>query len=116
LSLRTRFGLAFIAAIVATNILSLFAPARRRCPLARLACGSLRQRLAAALVTPMSATATIVMRSLVSARFRTATHVGTLAAADFASDLFGDRLRCSIHWWGGRKITRLRSKPREHPR
>ena len=115
LSLRARFGLAFIAAIVATSILSLFALARlwrsgavaRRC---------LCQRLAAALVTPLPAAATLIMRSLVSARFSAATHVGERTASSFASDLFGDRFRCSIRWRCGRKISRLRSKPCEHTR
>jgi len=96
LSLRTRFRLALIAAIVATSILSLIALAGPRCSLAGVACRCLRQRFAAALFAPMSATATFIMRSLVSTRFSAATQVGEIAAGDFASDLFGDRLRGSI--------------------
>ena len=54
LSLRTRFRLAFIAAIVATGILSFFTLAGLRCSLAGIACRCLRQCFAAALVTPLS--------------------------------------------------------------
>ena len=110
LSLRTRFRLAFIAAIVATGILSFFTLAGLRCSLAGIACRCLRQCFAAALVTPLS-TATLIMRSLVSADFSAATHVGQLAASNFAGDFFGGRFRRSIHWRGGGKISGLRPKP-----
>jgi hypothetical protein len=76
LPLRAWFSLALVAAVVATSILSLFALARLRCPRTSVTRRCLRQCFTAALVTPMSASAALILRHLVSTRFSAAARIG----------------------------------------
>ena len=115
--MRAGFSLALVAAIVATGILSLFPLARLRRTWASIARRRrLRQPFAAALVTPLTAPAALIMGHLVSAWFSAAARVGQISNRAFAAALFGNRLDTSAHGCGRTRLCRLCSKPRKYSR